>query len=229
MLEVSCFYSLSSPWAYFAGPRMIDIARRHHAKLSLKPYDFQAVVTQTGGVPLRTRPPARRTYHALELDRWRKYLGMPMNLAPRYYPELVTDPDWNKRPGWMVIAAQEQGLDAARLSHALLRALWAEERDTAQPAVRIAVANENGLDGAALHAAETSASVQALYRRFSDEAVAQGIFGAPIFVLDGERFWGQDRLDFLDRALDAKRMREFPRMHGVSSNKVADWIGEGRK
>ena len=208
MLEVSCFYSLSSPWAYFAGPRLVDIARRHHARLILKPYDFQAVVTQTGGVPLRTRPPARHTYHALELDRWRKYLGMPMNLAPRYYPELITDPDWNKRPGWMVIAAQEQGLDAARLSHALLRALWAEERDTAQAEVRIAVANENGLDGAALHAAEISASVQALYKRFSDEAVAQGIFGAPIFVLDGERFWGQDRLDFLDRALDARRMRE---------------------
>ena len=208
MIEVSCFYSLSSPWAYFAGPRMVDIARRHHAKLILKPYDFQAVVTQTGGVPLRTRPPARRTYHALELDRWRKYLGMPMNLAPKYYPELITDADWNKRPGWMVIAAQERGLDAARLSHALLRALWAEERDTAQPEVRIAVANENGLDGAALHAAETSPAVQALYRQYSDEAVAQGIFGAPIFVLDGERFWGQDRLDFLDRALDAKRMRE---------------------
>ncbi len=207
MIEVACFYSLSSPWAYFAGPRMVDIARRHHAKLVLKPYDFQAVVTQTGGVPLRTRPAARRTYHALELDRWRKYLGMPLNLAPRHYPEQVTDPDWNKRPGWMVIAAQERGLDAARLSHALLRALWAEERDTAQPEVRIAVANENGLDGVALHAAETSPAVQALYRQYSDEAVAQGIFGAPIFVLDGERFWGQDRLDFLDRALDAKRMR----------------------
>ena len=229
MLEVSCYYSLSSPWAYFAGPRMVDIARRHHAKLILKPYDFQAVVTQTGGVPLRTRPPARRTYHALELDRWRKYLGMPMNLAPKFYPELIEDPDWNKRPGWMVIAAQEQGLDAARLSHALLRALWAEERDTAQAEVRIAVANENGLDGAALQAAETSASVQALYKRFSDEAVAQGIFGAPIFVLDDERFWGQDRLDFLDRALDARRMRAFPRIRGVDSEKVTDWIGEGRK
>jgi 2-hydroxychromene-2-carboxylate isomerase len=187
---------------------MVDIARRHHAKLFLKPYDFQAVVTQTGGVPLRTRPPARRTYHALELDRWRHYLGMPMNLQPKYYPELVTDPDWNKRPGWMVIAAQERGLDAPRLSHALLRALWAEERDTSQAEVRIAVATENGLDGAALHAEETSAEVQAVYKRYSDEAVAQGIFGAPIFVLDGERFWGQDRLDFLDRALDAKRARE---------------------
>ena len=208
MIEVSCFYSLSSPWAYFAGPRMVDIARRHKAKLILKPYDFQKVVPQTGGIPIRTRPEARRTYHTLELDRWRKYLGMPMQLQPKYYPELVTDPDWNKRPGWMVIAAQERGLDAPRLSHALLRALWAEDRDTAQAEVRIAIANEHGMDGAALHAAENSPEVRSLYQRYTEEAVAQGIFGAPIFVLDGERFWGQDRLDFLDRALDAKRMRE---------------------
>lgn len=208
MIEVSCFYSLSSPWAYFAGPRMVDIARRHKARLILKPYDFQKVVPQTGGIPIRTRPEARRTYHTLELDRWRKYLGMPMQLQPKYYPEVVTDPDWNKRPGWMVIAAQARGLDAPRLSHALLRALWAEDRDTAQPEVRIAIANEHGMDGAALHAAETAPEVRSLYQRYTEEAVAQGIFGAPIFVLDGERFWGQDRLDFLDRALDAKRMRE---------------------
>ncbi|MFN0163482.1 MAG: 2-hydroxychromene-2-carboxylate isomerase [Burkholderiales bacterium] len=203
--EVSCYYSLSSPWAYFAGPRMVDITRRHHAKLILKPYDFQKVVPVTGGIPIRTRPEARRTYHALELDRWRRYLGMPMVLEPKYYPQVVTDPDWNKRPGWMVIAAQERGLDAPRLSHAILRALWAEERDVADPPVRIAIAEENGLPGAELHSAEMSDAVQAIYRRNSDEAITAGVFGAPTFVLEGERFWGQDRLDFLDRALDAWR------------------------
>lgn len=204
-LEVSCYYSLSSPWAYFAGPRLYDIVRRHHARLVLKPYDFQKVVPVTGGIPIRTRPEARRTYHALELDRWRKHLGMPLVLEPKHYPQVVTDPDWNKRPGWMVIAAQERGLDAPRLSHAILRALWAEERDVADPQVRIAIADENGLPGAQLHAAETSDAVQAIYRRNSDEAIAAGVFGAPTFVLESERFWGQDRLDFLDRALDARR------------------------
>ncbi len=201
MTQLSCFYSLSSPWAYFAGPRLADIVRRHKVELVLKPYDFQAVVPLTGGVPLRTRPPARRSYHALELDRWRQYLGMPMVLEPRHYPQVVTDPDWNKHAGWMVIAAQCMGLDAQRLSHALLRALWAEERDTAQAAVRIAIADENGLPGAQLQGLERSEQVQRLYREYSEEAVALGVFGSPTFVLDGERFWGQDRLDFVDRAL----------------------------
>ena len=205
MIEASCFYSLSSPWAYFAGPKIQDIVRRHQVKLVLKPYDFQDVAPKTGGVPIRTRPEPRRTYHALELDRWRKYLGMPLVLEPKFYPADGKPAGWNKQPGWMVIAAQEAGLDALRLSHALLRALWAEERDTSNPEVRRAIAKENGMDGDALVAAETSAAVQALYKRYSDEAVECGVFGAPTYVLDGERFWGQDRLDFLDRTLDAKR------------------------
>lgn len=205
MIEVSCYYSLSSPWAYFAGPRQQDIVRRHHVKLVLKPYDFQAVVPRTGGIPLRTRPVARRSYHALELDRWRRHLRMPLNLEPRHYPADGKPDGWNKPAGWMVIAAQLAGLDAAPLSHALLRALWAEERDTADAAVRIAVADENGYDGRALQAAENSAPVQRLYREYGDEAERLGVFGAPTYLLDGERFWGQDRLDFLDRALDARR------------------------
>ena len=205
MAEVSCYYSLSSPWAYFAGPRLADIVRRHHVKLTLKPFDFQDVVPRTGGVPLRTRPEPRRTYHALELDRWRKYLGMPLQLQPKHYPQDGKPAGWNKPPGLMVIAAQERGLDAFRLSHALLRALWAEERNTADPEVRVAVAEENGLPGRALVAAENGPEVQRLYKAYSDEAERLGVFGAPTFVLDGERFWGQDRLGFLDRALEARR------------------------
>ena len=207
MLELTCYYSLSSPWAYFAGPRLQDIVRRHHAKLWLKPFDFQAIVPRTGGVPLRTRPEARRDYHELELDRWRQYLGMPLSLRPKHYPQTVTDPDWNKYAGWMVIAAQELGLDAFTLSHAILRALWAEDRDIARPEVRRAIANENGYDGDRLEKLERSENVQELYRQFTDEAESLGVFGAPTFVFEGERFWGQDRLGFVDRALDRARTR----------------------
>jgi 2-hydroxychromene-2-carboxylate isomerase len=199
--DLHCFYSLSSPWAYFAGPQLQDIVRRHRVRLLLKPYDFQAVVPKTGGIPLRTRPEPRRSYHALELDRWRRHLGMPLNLAPKHYPSDGQPPDWNKRPGWMVIAAQLRGEDAFVLSHALLRALWAEERDTSDAATRIAIADENGYDGAALQALERSDAVQAAYAAYTDEALRLGVFGAPTFILDGERFWGQDRLAFVDRAL----------------------------
>ena len=117
----------------------------------------------------------------------------------------MTDPDWNKYAGWMVIAAQDSGRDALPLSHALLRALWAEERNTADTDVRRQIADENGYDGAALVALERSTRVQELYAQFTQEAEALGVFGAPTFVLNGELFWGQDRLDFVDRALDGLR------------------------
>jgi 2-hydroxychromene-2-carboxylate isomerase len=129
---------------------------------------------------------------------------MPLNLVPRHYPQDGKPAGWNKPPGWMVIAAQERGLDAPLLSHALLRALWAEERNTADPQVRVAVANENGLPGKELLAEETSDKVQKLYRQYSDEAEKLGVFGAPTYVLDGVRYWGQDRLAFVDRALAVK-------------------------
>ncbi|MBA2672832.1 2-hydroxychromene-2-carboxylate isomerase [Ramlibacter sp.] len=205
-IQLDCYYSLSSPWAYFAGPKLQDIVRRHRLALVLKPYDFQAVVPKTGGVPIRTRPEPRRRYHDLELARWSDYLGMPMVIQPKHYPRhAVADPNWNKYAGWMVIAAQRQGLDASVLSHALLRALWAEERDTAQPDVRIAIADENGYDGQALHALERDAATLAQYQAYTDEAERIGVFGAPTFVLQGELFWGQDRLDFVERALGRLR------------------------
>jgi 2-hydroxychromene-2-carboxylate isomerase len=207
-IQLDCYYSLSSPWAYFAGPQLQDIVRRHQVKLVLKPYDFQAVVLQTGGIPIRTRPAPRRSYHAEELARWRDYLGMPLNIEPKYYPQAMpADPEWNKVTGWMVIAGQLQGLDMFPLSHALLRALWAEERDTSQPEVRIAVANENGYDGAALHALERAPETLQQYQAFSSEAVRLGVFGAPTFIIPGhpERWWGQDRLLFVDRALERMR------------------------
>lgn len=190
---VDCFYSLSSPWAYFAGPQIVDVIGRHGLMLRLRPFDFLAVVPETGGIPLRTRPRARQDYHALELDRWRRHLAMPLNLKPRYYP---TD---NKPAGHMVIAAQAGGDDAHRLSHALLRALWAEERDIADPAVRRAVAEAEGLDGARLLAAEEAPETVAAYRRNSTDAIALGVFGAPTYVWRGVLYWGQDRIAFLDR------------------------------
>jgi len=208
MLKLDCYYSLSSPWAYFMGPRLQDIVRRHRVQLALKPFDFQSVVPKTGGVPLRTRPEPRRRYHEAELDRWRKYLGMPLVLQPKHYPQqMPADPNWNKYAGWMVIAAQRLELDALPLSHAILRALWAEERDISRADVRQAIAEENGYDGTSLLVAETSAPVQLLYRQFSAEAEELGVFGAPTFVIGDELFWGQDRLDFVDRRLDALRAR----------------------
>jgi 2-hydroxychromene-2-carboxylate isomerase len=196
---VHCFYTLSSPWMYLGGPELADIVRRHRAPLVLRPNDFLAVAPENGGVELGTRPPARQDYHALELDRWRRFLGLPLNLRPRFHPPA------DQRPaGRMVIAAQARGLDAMRLSHALLRALWVEERDIAEPSVRAAVAAENGMEGDALVAAEEEPRTLAIWEENNAEATARGVFGSPTIFCGGLWIWGQDRLFFLDGHLSRR-------------------------
>ncbi|WP_291296917.1 2-hydroxychromene-2-carboxylate isomerase [Elioraea sp.] len=197
---VDCFYTLSSPWMYLGGPRLADMIRRHGARLVLRPYDFLEVVPDNGGIPLRTRPLARQEYHALELDRWSAALGLPLNLRPRFYP-----PSDQRPAGRMVMAAQAQGLDAMRLSHALLRALWVEERDIALPETRAAIASENGMDGAALLTAEDTPATMAEWGANNAAATARGVFGSPTFFSGDLWIWGQDRLHFLDEHLGQRR------------------------
>lgn len=190
--EIVYFHSLSSPWAYLGGPRFHDIVRKHDLKVVLRP---TTVLTENGGIPLRTRPSARQEYHELELDRWRKYLDMPLVLRPAHYP---ANPEFSAR---MVIAADTLGWDALRLSHALLRALWSEERDILDTKTRIEVAVAQGMDGAHLAKMQDTPDIVALWEKSHAEASEAGVFGTPTYVLDGERFWGQDRLEFLDRRL----------------------------
>jgi len=122
-------------------------------------------------------------------------------LVPRYYRKQALPSDWNKLPGWTVIAAQQAGLDAQALSHALLKALWVEERDTADASVRVDIADSLGMPGVELVKAERGDLVQAAYREFSEQARLIGVFGSPTYVIEAERFWGQDRLDFLEERL----------------------------
>lgn len=190
--EIVYFHSLSSPWAYLGGPRFHDIVRKHDLKVVLRP---TTVLTENGGIPLRTRPSARQEYHELELDRWRKHLNMPLVLRPAHYP---ANPEFSAR---MVIAADTLGWDALRLSHALLRALWSEERDILDTKTRIEVAVAQGMDGAHLAKMQDTLDIVALWEKSHAEASEAGVFGTPTYVLDGERFWGQDRLEFLDRRL----------------------------
>ncbi len=190
--KIVYFHSLSSPWAYLGGPRFHALVKKHDLDVVLRP---TTIVTENGGIPLRSRPDPRRSYHELELDRWRKHLGVPLVLRPKHYP---TDPALSAR---VVIAADSLGWDALQLSHALLRALWSEEQDVLDPTVHRRVADGLGLDGARLLELQGTPEIRALWEQSHVEAVEAGVFGTPTYVLDGERFWGQDRLEFLDRRL----------------------------
>ncbi len=196
MTKVIDYYLfLLSPWAYLGGPRLADIARCHGAEVRVKPIDARIVFPATGGLPLAKRAPERQAYRLTELARWSRHLDMPVNLQPAHFPA----PDENAAR--LVIAAGATGGDAFGLSQAILAALWTEEHDIADPTVLERIAEANGHDGAALLAKSQEEAVAESYREISEEAVTCGVFGSPSYVYENEVFWGQDRLEFLDRAL----------------------------
>lgn len=194
-ITVDHYYSLSSPWTYMGFQRFCDLIAETGAIAHHKPVKLGAIFPKTGGLPLPKRAPARQAYRMQELKRWRARLGVDLNFEPRHFP---TDDALAAR---MVIAHREAGGDAAALSIAVLRALWAEEKNITDPATLGAIAGGLGLDGRELLAAADSPEIAARYDADTEEAFARGVFGAPSYVVGEEVFWGQDRLDFVAEAL----------------------------
>jgi 2-hydroxychromene-2-carboxylate isomerase len=193
--EVEYFYTLVSPWTYLGHERLAAICAAAGITIVHKPVDLGAVFQVSGGLPLNRRAVQRQNYRWYELQRWRAYRGRPLNLRPKFFP---ADANTANR---MVIAAQAAGGDATRLAGAFLRAVWAEDRNIADPATMKAIAEENDLDGGALLEAATGNPVVTDYERLTEEAKTREVFGAPTYIYRGEPFWGQDRLEFLERAV----------------------------
>lgn len=193
---LTMFYGISSPWAYLGTPQMWRIADRHGARIELRPI---RIIEANGGIPLRSRPEPRQNYHAIELQRWRRRLDMPLNLTPKFYPCRTIE-----IAAKSVIAVQAAGLDARGYSFAVQRALWAEDRDIADVATLHQIARATlGEAAVPLIRAEALPDIQAAWESNLAEAERLEIFGTPTYVVEGELFWGQDRLDFVDEKLAA--------------------------
>jgi len=186
---------LISPWTYLGHARAVEIAARHGATLRVAPIDVGAVFAATGGLPLAKRSAQRRAYRLAELRRWRTRLGMPLNLEPRYFPA-----DERLAAG-MVYALRESGGDALGFAGAVMRAVWVEERDIATRDTLLALATAGGIDGESALAAADADRYAEMRERETRAALARGVFGVPSYVVGDQLLWGQDRLDFLDRAL----------------------------
>jgi 2-hydroxychromene-2-carboxylate isomerase len=197
--QVEYFLAPQSPFVYLGHARFVAIANRHNAQVLLKPADLGKVFAVSGGLPLAQRPPQRQAYRLIELERWSKFLDIPMNLHPTYFP---VSGDAAAR---LIIAAQlaHGTARALELTGAISRAIWAEQRNIADAATLTQIADENDFDGAGLLKASEAQAVQAAYAQNTQDAISANVFGAPWFIHDGQPYWGQDRLDFLDRALAA--------------------------
>ena len=192
---IDYFYSLTSPWTFLGHRRLLGLAASVGASINFMPCNLGAVFQVSGGLPLPKRAPQRVANRMAELKRWRDYLGIPINVEPKFFPVDATEATL------LVIAANASGEDVGALSEGILRAVWIEERNIADREVLSVIADEQGMNGAALLEKAASAEVAAQFEANTNAAVDANVFGAPTYIIDGDLFWGQDRLNFVERAL----------------------------
>ena len=196
---VDYYFTPQSPWTYLGHQRFAAIARAAGVTVRVLPIDLGGKVFPiSGGLPLGQRAPQRQAYRLLELRRYADFLGLPLQVKPKFFP--VSGDDASR----LIIAVDlHDGAEAAlKISGAVFSACWAQERHIADEKVLAELLGECGLDAARLEQSYSQA-VQERYEANTEQAIKSGIFGAPSYLIGGELFWGQDRLDFVERRLAA--------------------------
>jgi 2-hydroxychromene-2-carboxylate isomerase len=196
---IDYYFSLVSPWAYIGHAPFVEIVRRHDLDVNYKPVFLGRVFAETGGLPLPQRHPARQRYRLLELQRWRDKRRLSFKISPKHWPFDVTLADR------LVIAINAAKQDPDGFLRRAFAAVWEEERNLGDPLVLAELAEQAGLDSTSLIEMAQGSTAEAIYALNLENAVAGDVFGSPAYVLDGEVFWGQDRLELLDDALASGR------------------------
>ena len=198
MPHIDYFFATISPFTYMAGTRPAEIAAKHGATITYKPMDIMQLFGRTGGTPPKDRHPNRQEFRLKDLGYSAAMLGLPINVKPAFWPT-------NMAPSsYAIIAAQNAGGgDIGKLVADITAACWSGERDISTDEVIRECLVGAGFDaGLADSGLMTSADE---YSSNLEEAVRRGVFGAPFFITDSDaRFFGQDRIDYLDAHLSGK-------------------------
>lgn len=199
--NLSYYFSLVSPWAYLGHAELERIARARDVIIDYRPVNLMELFPETGGLPLPKRHPSRQTYRLVEMQRWRDARDVPLVLKPKFWPF-----DFKLADRAMLVATEQGDQDAVhQLIAFAFRAVWVEERNLADESTLADVATAAGFDPAKLIAAARTDEAAAAHAANFTRATQDGVFGSPSYVLDGEVFWGQDRLGMLDAALASGR------------------------
>jgi 2-hydroxychromene-2-carboxylate isomerase len=194
---IDYFFGIGSPWAYIGFDAFKDLASRHDAEI--RPYVI-ALPEENGGIFSRNRPEPRRNYWTTDLKRWASLRGKKLNFENR---ASLSDPT---PAGLAIIAAHLDGQNWIALASALQEAFWSDAQDIGATDVRSRIADKAGLDGAALEKRIQDDDVKSAWTSNYDTAKQAGVFGFPTFRYNGELFWGQDSLPFLERHLKGEKL-----------------------
>jgi 2-hydroxychromene-2-carboxylate isomerase len=197
--QVDYYFSLPSPWAYIGHAAFQEVVSAHGLKVNYKPVLLIDLFSESGGLPLGKRHPVRQRYRLLDLQRWREKRGLNFHLKPAYSPFS------GRLADGVVIAAIEAGYDPDAFLRRAFAAVWEDQLNLADPETVTKIADDSGLPGKALVERSPSDDISATYEKNRQDALAVDVFGSPAYVLDGEAFWGQDRIELLADALKSGR------------------------
>ena len=195
-MKIEYFYGLPSPFAYLGSARLQSIAKKHNVEIIEKPCDLVGgIFAKTGGLPVPQRSPQRQKFRLDELSRWSDFLNIKINIKPKFFP-----PKNPHLPSKYIIAANLLGVKIV-FGHELLKQAWSEEKDIADEKNIEIASNIFELNFKELSELAKSDKVAEIYQNNTEEAVAKNVFGSPTYIFNNELFFGQDRLEFLERAL----------------------------
>jgi 2-hydroxychromene-2-carboxylate isomerase len=196
-MHIDYYVSLNSPWTHLGAARIEAMAMAANATMRIYPVDFGAIFAESGGLPLPKRSPQRQAYRLQELARWRDHLNIPIHVEPEFFPA------GEQLSSGCIIGLRETVGDqpAIKLAHRVLKAVWQDEKNPADPATLAALITEIGLD--AEQVMKLGSDSKWAERRLADTkaALERNVFGAPSYVIGDDIFWGQDRLEFVQRRL----------------------------
>ncbi|NTJ44583.1 2-hydroxychromene-2-carboxylate isomerase [Agrobacterium larrymoorei] len=194
---IDYFFSIGSPWAYIGLEPFTALAEKYGA--TVRPHVI-ALIEENGGIYSRNRPEVRRAYWTKDLKRWAALRGKTLSLDNR---AALSDP---APAGALVAAAIEAGADWLTLTLALQSAFWSRGEDIGDLKIRRSIADGAGFDGDRLIKHSESAEVAAQLKASYETAKVAGVFGVPTYRYEGELYWGQDSLPFLERHLNGERL-----------------------
>lgn len=197
MAVIEYFYSAHSAFAYLGSARFMEVAAAAGRQILHKPMDLNRAIAAAGSTAFRERNAAYRAYFfGREIQRWSEARNAPvMDGRPTHQDKDMT------LPNCFLIAGIAAGQNIDRLAHALLEAHRRDDADLTDEATLSALARTVGLDPAPLLAAATAPEIRAAYEANTAEAIARSVFGSPTYFVDGDMFYGQDRLEMVERAL----------------------------
>jgi len=194
---IEFWFDFSSPYAYLASEKIEELAARHGRRVEFKPTLLGVIFRTTGGVPLTELVPPKAAYFAHDFARSARYAGVPFR-----QPSVFPIPTVNAARAFLWLQDKDGPL-AVRFLHAAFRAYFSQDRSLAEPEVLNALATEIGTDPVAMMRGIQEPAIKDRLKALVDESIARGVFGAPTIFVDGEMFWGHDRLPQVERWLAA--------------------------